>query len=96
MLTESIVLLTNGTATGPQVQWPGGRGVFTAAGNFSGATVALQMLGPDGATWFNTGTDTTLTSAGVGAFDLPPAQVRANVTGGPPIGMYAGAARVPV
>lgn len=81
-------LLSNASATGSAVQWGGGVGVFTAAGTFSGATITLQYLGPDGLTWFAVGPDTTLTAAGGGAFLLPPGSIRAAVTGSPS-GMYA-------
>jgi hypothetical protein len=67
--------------------------VFEAAGTFSGATVTLQRLGPDGATWYAVGADTTLTSAGGGYFIMPPGQIRALVTGSP-TGMYASAEQV--
>lgn len=83
MRAYRIDLLTNGSATGSAVVWPGGRGLFTAAGTFSGATISLQFLGPDGSTWIDAGTYTTLTAAGGGIFDLPQGQVRAAVTGSP-------------
>ena len=88
------VLLSNASATGSAAQWGGGAGVFEAAGTFSGATVKLQRRAPDGSTWFDVGTDTTLTAAGGGGFVLPPGQIRAAVTGGPPSGMYASAEQV--
>jgi hypothetical protein len=87
-------LLTNATSTGAAVQWDGGIGAFSAAGTFSGATVTLQWLGPDGATYLDVGSDTTLTAAGAGAFVLPPCRIRAAVSGGPPSGMYAAADKV--
>ena len=87
-------LLNNATATGAAVQWDGGIGAFSAAGTFSGATITLQWLGPDGTTYLTVGADTTLTSAGAGGFVLPPCKIRALVTGGPPSGMYAAADKV--
>lgn len=81
-------LLSNASATGSAAQWGGGVGVFSAAGTFSGATVSLQFLGPDGLTWCAVGSDTTLTAAGGGAFVLPPCSIRAEVSGSPS-GMYA-------
>ena len=83
-----------GTATGPLVDCPGGRCAFAVAGTFNGATITLQMLGPDGSTLITLGAATTLTSAGVGLVDLPPCQVQATVTGGPPSGLFASIARV--
>lgn len=84
-------LLSNATATGSAMAWPGGYGTFMAAGTFSGCTVTLQVLGADGSTYTACGADTTLTAAGGGNFLLPPATIRALVTGGPPSGMYANA-----
>jgi hypothetical protein len=88
-----LQLLNNATATGSKLYWPGGRGVFMASGTFSGSTVKLQFQAPDG-TLVDVGSFTTLTAAGGGVFDLPPGLIIATVTGGPPSGMYATAARV--
>ena len=85
------VLLSNASATGSGVTWGGGRGVFSLAGTVSGATITLQYLGPDGSTWLAAGSATTLTGVGLGAFELPPGQVRALVAGGTPSGLYANA-----
>lgn len=86
-------LLSNATATGDWEQWDGGIGAFSAAGTFSGATVKLQFLGPDGSTAIDVGSDTTLTAAGAGGFVLPPCRIRAAITGSP-TGMYAQADKV--
>lgn len=80
-------LLSNASATGTAVQWPGGKGAFMLAGTVSGATVTLQILGPDGATWL-TGA-TALTAVGISVFDLPCGQIRALVASGTPSGLYA-------
>ena len=85
-------LLSNASATGAQVTWPGGRGMFAADGTFSAATVKLQFLGPAG-NWLDAGTYTTLTAAGGGIFDLPQGGIRAFVSGAPS-GMYAYACSV--
>lgn len=87
-------LLSNASATGSATQWPGGTGVFAAAGTFGGATVSLQFLGPDGSTWIDAGSDTTLTTAGGGGFFLDSGQIRAAVSGGSPSGLYASANQV--
>jgi hypothetical protein len=89
MSSNRVDLLINGSATGNAVIWPGGRGLFTVAGTFGGATVSLQYLGPDGTTWLTAGTYTTLTANGGGIFDLPEGQLRANVAGGTPSALYA-------
>lgn len=87
-------LLSNASATGSSAQWDGGLGGFTAAGTFGGATVSLQFLGPDAATWIDVGVDTTLTAAAGGLFVLPPGKIRASVSGGAPSGLYAQAEQV--
>ena len=80
-----------GTATG----FSGGESVFQAvASAWNGATVALQMLSPDGATWQNCGAATTLTANGNGYVILPRGQVRVNVTGGTPTGLFANVSRI--
>ena len=87
-------LLNNASATGAAVQWDGGIGAFSVAGTFGGATVTMQWLGPDGTTYLDVGTDTTLTAAGAGAFVLPPCKIRALVASGTPSGLYAQADKV--
>lgn len=85
---------TGGAATGPLVDCPGGVMLFAVAGTFGGATITLSILGPDGATMIPAGTATTLTAAGAAIAWLPPCQVQAIVTGGPPSGIFASIARV--
>lgn len=85
---------TGGSATGPLIDCPGGRMCMAAAGTFAGATVTLQLLGPDGVTLLTAGVNTTFTAAGVGIADLPPCQIQATVTGGPPSGLFVSIARV--
>jgi hypothetical protein len=85
---------TGGAATGPLVDCPGGIMAFAVVGTFGGATIALNVLGPDGATMIPAGSNTTLTAAGMGIAYLPPCQVQAVVTGGPPSGIFASIARV--
>lgn len=94
--TAGFDLLNNAIATGNAFLWPGGQGVFSAAGTFNGATVKLQFLGADNVTWVDAGAATTLTVAGAGVFILPPCRIRAAVTGGPPASMFANVGRVPV
>lgn len=90
MRGSSVKLLTNASATGAAQDWPGGRGTLSVAGTFNGATVKLQVLGPDSTTWIDAGTYTTFTAAGLGNFDLPLCKIRAAVTGGSsPTGLYA-------
>lgn len=84
-------LLNNTAATGAAAMWPGGRGVFSLAGTVGGATITLQYLGPDGATWLAAAAATTLTAVGLGVFELPCGQIRAQVAAGTPSGLYAAA-----
>jgi len=92
-MAQRLTLLSNASATGSAVTWAGGRGQFKALGTFDGATVALEVLGPDGSTWQPVGEDAALDAAGVANFECPPCQLRAAVTGGSsPSGLYAEAA----
>ncbi len=84
-----LELLSNASATGSGKVWNGGEGAFLVAGTFGGATVTLQILGPDGSTWLDVGTDAALTAAGAVGFSLPPGTIRAEVDGGTPSGLYA-------
>lgn len=83
-----------GTTSGSLVDCPGGICVFSVAGTFGGATVKLQVLGPDGSTLIDAGSATTLTAAGMGVVYLPPCQVQATIVGGSPSGIFASIARV--
>jgi hypothetical protein len=92
MNTQALRLIDNGSATGAGMTWRGGKGSFLAhADTWNGATVKLQFLGPDHATWVDAGTETTLTADGGGNFELPAGQLRAAVTGSP-TAVYAVAA----
>lgn len=85
-------LLTNASATGSAVRWPGGEGVFEVEGTWAGATVTLQFKTANG-TWLDVGTDTTKTANGAGGFILHPCDVKATVSGGPPSALYAAVTR---
>ena len=86
------------TATGGAQDWPGGQGIFVVScTTFNGATIKLQFLGPDGATWIDAGVATTLTASGAGGFNLHPCKIRcAVVSAVPSTGVWAQANRVPV
>jgi len=94
MAVRPLTLLSNATSTGSPVKWPGGRGTFAVDGSFDGATVTLQMLGPDGSSYLSVGDDAALTAEGVVNFDLPPCHIRALVAGGSPNAMYATAEKI--
>ncbi len=88
------LLLNNEAATGTAVIWGGGRGVFTVSGTFGGATVSLEALGPDGATYIPVSDIPSLTANGSVEFVNPPGRIRAAVLGGAPAGLYARAEKV--
>lgn len=72
---------------GAETAWHGGRGVFSVVSLTGSGTVKLQWS-PDfdattgaGVTWLDVGSDTTLTAAGAGGFELPPCRIRAVSSG---------------
>lgn len=83
------LLLYNTNATGGGVSLPAGRYSFALVGTFGGATVTLQMLGPDGVTWLPVGSATALTAAGRELVEIPSGTYRALVASGAPSGLYA-------
>jgi hypothetical protein len=90
-----IELLNNASSTGGGKTWNGGQGAFLVAGTLAGATVKLQVLGPDGVTWLDVGADAALAAPGAAGFALPPGQIRAEVSGGSaPTGLYAQAVSI--
>ena len=103
MNSASAVLLSNASADGSWVPWPGGAGHFSMAGTFGGTSAQLEYKGPDNSTAIavqamapdGTLTAVPLTAAGGFCFDLPPCHLRVNLTGGSPSGLYATAARIP-
>jgi len=88
-LGGTFVLLSNASATGTAVAWPGGKGTVSVSGTFGGATLTLQYLGPDGVTWLTAGTLTTFTAAGAANFEAAPGSIRMAVSGGSPSALYA-------
>lgn len=87
--TKSLSMLDNDTDSSAWMGWPGGVGTFAVVGTFGGATVSLQMLGPDGSTPLAVGDNTTLTANGAANFEMGAGQIRALVSGGSPTGLYA-------
>lgn len=92
-LLHSMTLLSAASATGSSLACQrSGRYCFSVAGTFGGATVGLQMLGPDGATWIGIEDDSgalAITSARAVAVLLPAGQFRASVVGGSGASLYA-------
>jgi hypothetical protein len=77
---QAALLINNGSATSAAYTWKGGEGTFMTKATWGGGTVKLQVLGPDGTTYIDVGSDTTLTADGGGNFSLPAgALIRANV-----------------
>lgn len=90
-----VILLSNASATGDPVEWPGGEGQVSLAGTVNGATVTLQALAADGSTYVAVGTDTTFTAVGMAGFKLTAGtMIRALVAGGTPSGLYMKAQRI--
>lgn len=93
MIPQELILLSNIAAdvTGNALFWQGGQAAFEVQGTLGGATVSLQVLGPDGQTWTAFSTATTVTAVGiVSSISLPAGPVRAVVTGGAGLsGIYA-------
>lgn len=85
---------TGGTASGQPVDCPGGLCVVSIVGTFNGATIKLQLLGPDGTTLLDAGAATTFTANGNGLVYLAPGQIQGTVVGGPPAGVFMSIARV--
>lgn len=76
---QKLMLLNAGSATSDPAVWRGGKAQFAVNGAFSGASVRLQEIGPDGANYVDV--VGTQTAAYLTVVDLPPCQVRALVAG---------------
>lgn len=94
--TASAVLLENGSATGNWVYFPGGNAVFSVVANFGAGTVALEVLGPDGATaiLIDPASSANRYGRAVNSLAYAPGQYRAVVAGGA-TAVYARLDRVP-
>lgn len=97
-LLREILLLENAAATGSGKDASfSGRYCFAAAGTFGGASVGLDLLGPDGVTWIAVSDAVgaiAFTSAKAIIVELPAGRYRASVAGGAPSGLYASLKRV--
>lgn len=90
-MATGIVLASNASATGSWFFWPGGRGEFRVEGTFPG-DVKLECKGPNG-TAQEVGTNTNLTAAGGGIFELGAGEIRCNIATATAV--YAMALRIP-
>ncbi len=93
----NAVLINNDSVSGPVVSnLYGGSYVFSVQGTFSGATVSLMVLGPDGTTYETLVSKTAPDTIGGTGVGLPQgATVQAVITGGPPSAIFATLARLP-
>lgn len=81
-MTQFVIPLVVANVTQPASFGPGGLYVIAAAATVFPTSVTLQILLPDGVTFFST--TATLTAAGVSpAVNLPPGKVQAVVVGSP-------------
>lgn len=90
---SAIVLLSNASATSsPTSALSGGQYIWKVTGTFSGATVTLQSLGPDGSTYQDV---TSLTANGQAFVNVGVDEVlRATVTSGTPSALYSTLSKV--
>ncbi len=91
-MATGITLASNASATGNWFFWPGGRGEFRVEATFGGGSVKLECKGPNG-TAQEVGTDTNLTAAGGGIFELGAGEIRAAIATATAV--YAMALRIP-
>lgn len=89
MLASQIDLLANVAASGSAKAVAfGGRYLAVATGTFGGATVTVQMLGPDGVTYVDV-PSASLTAAGTAVIYLPwGCTVKGVISSGLPTGIY--------
>lgn len=95
MADASGLLISNGAATAPTAgrAFPAGRYCWVVDGTFSGATISLEMLSPDGSSWIAI-SGSGFTAEGAVIVDLPASKYRGAVAGGPPSNIYAALRRV--
>lgn len=92
-MTANLLANSSGTGAGAVVPVGGGTYVVTALGTFGGATLQLELLGPDDVTWM-TISGAVLTVPGMFTIALPSeGRVRMNIVGGAATGLYATIAR---
>jgi hypothetical protein len=77
---DKVFTTATANASSTAVNWAGGIGQFMASGTFDTCTVTLQMSPDDGTTWFDVGSDTTLTAEGIANFELGSCDLRADLS----------------
>lgn len=89
----NLTLLSAASATGaPQVLQRGTDFCFAVNGTFGGATVGLQMLGPDGVNYIGIKDGAgaiAFTAADATIVSLPAGTYRATITGGAGVSVFA-------
>jgi hypothetical protein len=83
----AFTLLSNASATGSAVVWPGGQMYFTAEATFGGGTVKLQLQSQNG-TWLDVPSG-SLTANGIVSLTVPAGNIRANVATATAVYAYA-------
>lgn len=95
---SNVTLLNAASATGAaQKIQVSGQYCLAVAGTFGGATVGLQMLGPDNSTWINVEDGAGvlgITSARATMVYIPDGEYRATITGGTGVSISATLKRV--
>lgn len=86
--SSGAVMLSNASATGSAIDLFPNDYCWAVDGTFSGATVSLGMLSPDGSSYL-TVDGTALTAEGAVIVTMPLGTYKAQVSGGPPSGIYA-------
>lgn len=93
MRSQDRTNFQNIAATTSAFELKGGQYLVTAVATFSGGSVKLQILGPDGTTWIDAAAATSFTAAGAGTAYLPNAQYRIAIATATAV--YVGINRVP-
>jgi len=91
-MKTAYTLLSNASATGGWVSWPGGKGDFRVEATFGGGSVSLECKGPNG-TAIPVSAATTLSANGRAVFELAAGEIRAAVVTA--TAAYASVHRIP-
>ena len=77
---EKVFTGASATAASTVYNFPGGIGQFMAEGTWDSATCKMQMSPDEGTSWFDVGSDVTLTADGLANFELGACDIRASLT----------------